>query len=225
MDKSYSASRKKVLFISATVLVVLCLVFAFSRGKFEVNGLGLGTIFGFLFALLLIIYGFGQKVELSKKEISYSSNSLALFINKFKKRLQLSEIIEIRLGIPKFNKNNATFAAVNIATTNEEISFNPDLFDNTTLRNLFRELRNQSPNIKLDDYTLNLIEGKDDRVFQKMVLGNLLWTTLLIILIGIISLLFYKMEIISKEAVFVINCSQIIIVPIIFNWFANIFNK
>lgn len=224
--KTYSSSPTKVVFISAVIFIVICLVFTFSRGKFELNSLGLGVTFGLLFALFPLVYGFGQKLELTDKEISYSSSLLALFISKFKKKLLLTQISEVRLGTPKFNKHQATFAAINISSENDEITFNPDLFNNVILQNLFQELKTRNPNIKFDDYSLNLIEkGKDGGVFPKMVLGNFLWTALLIILIGIISLVFYKMEIISKEAVFVVTGAQIIIVPIIFNWLANIFNK
>ncbi|KKQ40753.1 MAG: hypothetical protein US60_C0054G0012, partial [Microgenomates group bacterium GW2011_GWC1_37_8] len=198
MGKSYSSSPKRVLLISAIIFVVMFLVFAFARGKFELYGLGLGAFFGALFALFPLVFGLGQKVELSDKEINYSSNLLALFISKFKKRLLLSGVDEVRLGIPKFNRNQATFAAINISTTNDEITFNPDMFDNTTLHNLFQELKTRNPNIKFDNYALNLIEqGKDGAVFRKTVLGNFIWTALLIILIGLISLILFKLGVVS----------------------------
>lgn len=224
--KSYSSSVTKVVFISAVIFTVICLVFTFSRGKFELNGLGLGAIFGLLFALFPLVFGFGKKVELTDNEISYNSNLLVLFISKFKKKLLLSQISEVRLGTPKFNKLQATFTAINISSENEEITFNPDLFNNSTLHNLFQELKARNPNIKFDTYSLNLIEKVEDGgAFTKTVMGNFLWTALLIILFALISLVLYKIEIISKEALFVVTGVQIIIVPMIYNWLANIFNK
>lgn len=189
--KSYSSSITKVVFILAVIFTVICLVFTFSRGKFELNGLGLGAIFGLLFALFPLVFWFAQKVELTDREISCSSNLLALFIGKFKKKLLLSQICEVRLGIPKFNRHQATFAAINISSENDEITFNPDLFNKSTLHNLFQELKTKNPNIKFDTYSLNLIEkGEDGGAFPKMVLGNFLLAALLIIIFGIISLVF-----------------------------------
>lgn len=226
MGKSYSSSPQKVLLISAIIFIVMCLIFAFSRGKFELNGFGLGAILGALFALFPLVYGFGQRVELTDREISFSSNLLTLFISKFKKKLLLSEVDEIRLGIPKFNKNQATFAAINISTPNDEITFNPDLFDNEMLHDLFQALKTQNPNIKFDNYALNLVsQGKDSGVFRKTVFGNFIWTALLIITIGVISLLMFKLGVISKETVYVVIGLQIIIVPLIFSRVINIFKK
>ena len=212
--------------MSVIIFFVMCFIFAFGRGKFELYGLSLGVAFGLLFALFPLVYGFGQKVELTDKEISYSSSLLAVIISKFRKKLLLSEVDEIRLGISKFNKNNATFAAINISGKNDEISFNPDLFNNVTLQNLFQELKTQDPNIKLDNYALNLIEqGKDSGTFRKTVFGNFIWTALLIIVIETVSLLLFKLGIVSKEVVYIVTGLQIIIVLLIFNRLAKIIRK
>jgi len=161
-------------------------IFAYARGSFELKGLGIGVVFGGLFALFPLVYGLGQKIDLSDKEISYSSNLLTLFISKYKKKLLLSEINEIRLGMPKINKNHTTFASINISTPYNEISFNPDLFSNITLHDLFLELKVRNQNIKLDNYSHNLIEkGKDSNVFRKTVFSNFVRS--LLFKLGIIS--------------------------------------
>lgn len=226
MHQSYSSSHKKVFLISAIIFIVMCFIFAFARGSFELNGLGLGAIFGGLFALFPLMYGLGQKFDLTDKEIIYRSNLFALFISKFKKKLLIAEINEIRLGIPKSNINRATFAAINISTSKDEITFNPDLFDNMTLHDLFQELRVRNSGIKFDNYALRLIgQGKDSNVFRKTVFGNFILAALLIIVIGAISLMLSNLGVISKEIVYLINATQLIIVPIIFNRLVGIFKK
>ena len=74
INKTYKASVSKVVFMSLVVFVLTSVVFAFSRGKFELNVLGIGATFGLLLALFPLIYGLGQRVELSSTEIIYSFN-------------------------------------------------------------------------------------------------------------------------------------------------------
>lgn len=224
--KSYSSSPTKVVFISSVIFTAICLVFTPSKGKFDLTGLGLGATFGLLFALFPLVYGFGQKIKFTESEISYSSSLLACCISKFKKKLLISQIREVRLGTPKFSKYQATFAAINISSENDEITFNPDLFNNDTVQNLFQELKTRNPNIKFDNYSLNFIEkGKNGGVSTKMVFSNFLWTILLIIFVGITSLVLFKLDIIPNELIYVVAGAQIVIVPFIYNWLVQIFRK
>lgn len=170
MKKTFSSSQKKVLLITLVIFSVIFIIFNVFVGKYEKTGLVLGVAFGLVFAMFPLFYGLGQKIEVTDKEFIYSSNILVLFFSRLKKKLLISEIIEIRLGVPKFNKGLNTFAAINISTQKEEISFNPDLFDSTTMQNLILTLKLKNPHLKLDNYANSLMEqGKDGGLFRRIL--------------------------------------------------------
>lgn len=68
-----------------------------------------------------------------------------------------------------------TYSAVNISSKDKEVTFNPDLFNDSTLKGLFLELKLLNPNIVFDKYSSNIMEiGKDGGVFFKSVFTKFL---------------------------------------------------
>lgn len=169
---TYPISYRKVLIISVIMFGGLSLAFSFTPGQFDIESMKMGMIIGGGFTLLLQMLVFGQKVEITGGEVIYYPNWIAWIVSTYKKKLILPGIREVRLGLPRKNKEKRTFAAINISSQNEEISFNPDLFDFLTLVALFKELRkNQS--IKFDEFSLKLMDRGDDRdSFRRQVFGN-----------------------------------------------------
>ena len=224
--KVYRSSSKKILIVASVLFLVMLAVFSFARGSFEVEGFKLGLFFGALPALLITFFGYGQVVKVSQTEVIYSSSLLTLLIDGLKVKIPVNELTEIRLGLPKINQTRATFAAINISSQDKEITFNPDLFDNGTLQSLFAEIKRLNESVKMDDYATSIMEtGGDKGAFPKKVLGNFLGSALLIVLVGLITIFMYKSGIASKKAVYLITGTQIIFIPIVYNFLANKLKK
>lgn len=136
MPKTYSSSPQRVLLISVLILVVISLVFAFARGKFELQGLALGIGFGALLAVIPLVVGLGQKVELTDAEIWYSPHLLA---------------------------------------------------------SQFAQLQKRNPNIKVDTFGQQLINGGGgDAVLRRTVAENFIWVALGVISIALFLVLLFR---------------------------------
>lgn len=147
---------------------------ALSKGSFDIAGLKLGMMIGAGLAVFPLFYGLGQRIEILKDEVVYSAHLGDLVVNNTKKRIPIMEVEEIRLGKPRINKFVNTFAAINISSKDKEITFNPDLFESSTLATLFRELGARNGKIKFDNYSLSMMEkGRDEGLFRKNVWKNL----------------------------------------------------
>lgn len=173
--KVFSHSKAKVLAIVFAIFFVLTLSMAITPKGFSMDNLTLSTIFSTLFSLVVIYYGFGQEIEIKDSKIKFYSNLGSKFLEREKEGLPINEVLEVRLGTPRINKSMRTYSAVNISSKDKEVTFNPDLFNDSTLKDLFLELKLLNPNIVFDKYSSNIMGiGKDGGVFFKSVFAKFL---------------------------------------------------
>lgn len=230
MERVYPNSIKKI-FIVFFVFFVFFLIMGIWDGlhskwykPFDINIFIIDFSIGLFFGALLLGATFRAKLILTEQRITYYPSFVLHFLDTlFKKEnaLDLSEIQEVRLGTPRLNKNVATFAAINIASANKEITFNSDLFEKGILQCFFKDLQQKNPSIKFDNYSLSIIQvGSDQHIFAYTVLKNFILTALLLVINGILFLLLYGVGVLKKETVVLLLGSQLIFVPLVFNRFA-----
>lgn len=170
--ETFTASYRRVLIVFSAFVLILGTIFSFSLKKTSIpsfEGFLFGAAMGGVFGLLVLSFGFGQKLEISGNQINYSPHLLSTLLSGLRKRLIISEIKEVVLRLPKINQV-ATFAAINIRTENQEITFNPDLFDESTLQKLFLKLQQLNTNIQFDLYAVRIMKGvSGNRLFKTKV--------------------------------------------------------
>ncbi len=173
--KVYSHSKAKVLTVVFVIFCLLTFSMALTPKGFSTENLTLSTILSTLFSLIPMYYGFGQEVEIKNSKIKFYSNLGSKFLDRDKEGLPINEVLEVRLGTPRINKSMRTYSAVNISSKDKEVTFNPDLFNDSTLKNLFLELKLLNPSIVFDKYSSNIMGiGKDGGVFFKSVFAKFL---------------------------------------------------
>jgi len=218
---TFTASYKKVLIAFLAFVLILGTIFSFSLKKTsspDLEGFLFGAATGAVFGLVVLFFRFGQRVKIFNNQVEYSPHLLSIFISKLSKRLVIPEVKEVALGLPKINQE-ATFAAINIRTDNQEITFNPDLFDEITLQKLFAKLQQLNPNILFDSYATRIIKGESgDKVFRIKVFGNFSRTILLMFFIALLSIGLYKTKLLSKQMTFVFLGVALFVLPFVFNY-------
>lgn len=213
----FSISWVRTIFVSLVLFTVLTLVFAFSKGHFEWYGFKWGMFFGAMFAVFPLMV-LGTRIEIDEYKVIFRRGILSLIFPKYYKSISLSSIKGVRLGLPQKNKATSTFAAINIASVSDEISFNPDLFDRETLQSLFRSLKNSVPNIKLDNYAKNILENENGQgELIKTVGRNFLASVVVILIFTTVIYFLNKVEIIPKDWLYPILGLQLFVVPLIVN--------
>lgn len=196
MAHSFKPSTRKTYVIAAFFLLFCTLIFGFSRGIFEITAALTGFYFGLIFSGIIIFFSLGQRISIIEDEIQFFSNFLELYRNKPQKKLLISRITQVSLGLPSLNKAK-TFSAINILTTTEEISFNPDLYADNTLHTLFRALKEKNSSISFDNYTQKIYLGnKSTGEFTQSVLKNFFQIIILPTICVIFVLICYKLELI-----------------------------
>lgn len=215
----YSSSKKRVLYVFFVILISFVLTFSFAHEGFDVYGLKLGLIFGTLMGLFPLFFGLGQTVFVENTKISYSSNLIDLLFRKSNlKQININDIKFVGLGIPKMNKNVASFAAINISSEDKEITFNPDLFDTTTLKKLFSKLNSDNSNISFDKYSSAILEAeKPDKIFRKVVIKNFSLTVVLMMVMVLLLLYLNHLNVVSTKLVFSAITMSFIFLPLIYN--------
>ncbi len=158
MNATYHQSYRKLFLLTICILVFFSVIFAFSRTNFDISGLGLGFGIGVGFAMLIALLGYGQQLEVNEKEIKFYQNFLSKIIGKQTTNLPITELDTIRYGSPQMNNMN-TFLAINISTKTGEISFNPDLFEKTTIGNLFRKIKELNARVVFDELAIEVMKS------------------------------------------------------------------
>lgn len=171
--KVFSHSKAKVIAIIFVIFCMLTFGMALTSSGFTTKNLTLSTILSTLFSLIPMYFGFGQEIEIKNSSVKFYANLGSKFLDKEKEGLPISEVKEVRLGTPSINKSMSTYGAVNIFSGDREVSFNPDLFNDSTLKDLFLELKRINPNIVFDKYSSNIMTKGDDKgVFFWSVFSN-----------------------------------------------------
>jgi len=226
----YGSSVKSVLSLFFALVLIPGLLFGhLLKGNFPVvsdnkvllyiNGFEFGATVGAMFGVFVLFYGLGQKVLITEDEFIFSRNLLSLFVKRFRERIKISQIEEVILGLPK-KHYRATFAAINIRSTDQEIAFNPDLFDRKTLQKMFADLNYRNSNIRFDQYGQALIRGESgEKVLALTVLKYSLLTVVFMISIPLLAILIHKMAggIISKKVVYYFVLGFLFFLPFILN--------
>lgn len=215
----FPASKIRTFYLLLLILVFCITIFSNARGHFEIYGFWLGTIFGLLFGSFLVFVGLGQRIIIDNEVVSYASNLFQLI---FKlpglRNMNIEDIEEVRLGIPRINKNMTTMAAINISSSNDEISFNPDLFENRTIVSLLRKLRDGNPQIKFDQYSTSLmLAGNDNHRLRTTVLKNFYVTVLLITLFLAILLFLKYIHFLDSQLIYLTMVQVFLLLPFIYN--------
>jgi len=219
VTRKFLISWHKTIVVSFTIFIVLSLVFAFARGRFELYGLTWGMLIGSLFGAFPLM-ALGTRIEVNENEVRFCGGVLSLIFPKKCKSILLSSVREVRLGLPKINKGMSTFAAINISSEKDEITFNPDLFRKQTLMDLFRHLKNRAPNIRFDKYSQKMLErGVGHSELIGTVGKNFARSVVIVMIVGLIVLILYRVNIVSKDWLYPILGLQIIVLPIVVNRF------
>ena len=155
MDKVnvYPNSKRKVFLVILVIFIFFCLVFSFTKGEFDPYGFEIGFVISTAFSLVIVFNELGRHITITKDGVVYYPNMLNKLLREPASKILISQIKSIRLGLPRVNKQMSTFAAINISSDDKEISFNPDLYDNSVIQKLFKELKARNPKIKLDKYS------------------------------------------------------------------------
>lgn len=224
MQRTFYSSIKKAFVAYSFIVLLLAVGFGFHNWRFELVGFGWGALFGAILGLFVFILG-SQKISINNNYVTCGNSLFTMVSKKFGKSLELLKIREVRLGTPRFN-NVATFAAINIATDNEEITFNPDLFKVSTLQNLFKELKLKNPHISFDNYSTTVMNGQSgQKIFAKRVLKTFTLIVILILTIPIIPITLYKLRIISGSQTMILLGVLLFCSPFIYNGLSHLASK
>lgn len=220
-NEVFAASYKKIFTVFSAFVLILGIVFSFSFNKGsspDLEGFLVGVAVGSMFGLFVLFFGLGQRASIDNEFIRYSSNLLSVVFPNLKKSIRLNEVKEVSLGLPKMNQR-ATFAAINIRSNDKEITFNPDLFNESTLHRLFLQLQKSNPSISFDNYSSNIIAGKgSEPVFRKTVLKNFGMIATFIVLVGVVGISLYSLGVLSKGGTFAFMGLMYFVLPFLYNY-------